>query len=128
MRPDRNPHGPLNTPCESCHTLTSWKPIRSFPNFDHNKTGYPLRGMHAKVDCRSCHVQLVFNDVGTKCADCHADLHRGQFGAKCEQCHRVNGWSVSVQAIKEHRNRFPLIGAHAAVECSACHTGAAVGQ
>jgi hypothetical protein len=124
----RNPHGPRTLRCESCHTVTGWRPIRSFPEFDHNKTRDPLRGMHTKVDCRSCHVKLMFSDVGAKCADCHADLHRGQFGARCEQCHTVSGWNVSVAAIKEHRNRFPLLGAHAAVECSACHTGAAVGQ
>jgi hypothetical protein len=124
----RNPHGPLADTCDSCHTLTSWKPIRSQPEFNHNKTAYPLRGMHEKVDCRGCHINPVFSDVGTKCADCHADLHRGQFGAKCEQCHTVKGWNVAVQAIKEHNNRFPLVGAHSAVECTACHTGAAVGQ
>jgi hypothetical protein len=124
----RNPHGPLKEDCRACHTLTSWKPIRAHPEFDHNQTRYPLRGMHASVDCRSCHVKLVFTNVGTKCADCHADLHRGQFGARCEECHTVNGWNVSVQAINAHQNRFPLVGAHAAVDCASCHTGAAVGQ
>jgi hypothetical protein len=123
-----NPHGPLKTPCESCHTSTSWKPIRSFPDFDHNKTRYPLRGMHEKVECGSCHVKLVFKDVGTKCADCHADLHRGQFGARCEDCHTVKGWNVTIRAVKEHQNRFPLLGAHAAVDCASCHVNAAVGQ
>ncbi len=126
--PTHNPHGPMVTRCEDCHTLTSWKPIRAFPEFNHNATHYPLRGMHAKVDCRSCHVKLVFKDVGTRCADCHADLHRGQMGAQCEKCHTVNGWNVSIQAIQDHQNRFPLVGAHAAVECAACHTSAAVGQ
>jgi hypothetical protein len=126
--PTRNPHGPLKMPCENCHTFTSWKPIRNVPEFDHNKTRFPLRGMHEKVECRSCHVKLVFTDVGTKCEDCHADIHRGQMGAKCEECHTVKGWDVSRQAVKEHQNRFPLLGAHATVECSACHTGAAVGQ
>ncbi len=126
--PTRNPHGPLVSRCEDCHTLTSWKPIRAFPEFNHNTTRYPLRGMHAKVDCRSCHVKLVFRDVGMKCADCHADLHRGQMGAQCEKCHTVNGWNASIQAVQDHQNRFPLVGAHAVVECSACHTGAAVGK
>ena len=84
--------------------------------------------MHAKVDCRSCHVKLVFKDVGMKCADCHADLHRGQMGAQCEKCHTVNGWNASIQAVQDHQNRFPLVGAHALVECSACHTNAAVGK
>ncbi len=127
-RTTRNPHGALNIPCENCHTSLSWRPIRSIPEFDHDSTKYPLRGMHEKVGCTQCHVKLVFTNVGQKCADCHADLHRGQFGANCESCHTVKGWRVSVQAIRDHQNRFPLIGAHAAVDCESCHKGAATGQ
>jgi hypothetical protein len=84
--------------------------------------------MHEKVQCVQCHTKLVFKNVGSTCADCHADIHRRQFGANCEQCHTVNGWNVSVQAIQNHFNRFPLVGAHASLECDACHTGAATGQ
>jgi hypothetical protein len=124
----RNPHGPIKIPCENCHTFTSWKPIRAVPEFNHNSTAFPLRGLHEKVECKLCHTKMVFTDAGTKCADCHADIHRGQFGAKCEQCHTVKGWNVSVKAIQQHQNRFPLLGAHAAVECIACHKNAAVGQ
>jgi len=124
----RNPHGALNIPCENCHTSLSWKPIRSIPEFNHDSTRYPLRGMHEKVQCTQCHVKLVFTNVSQKCSDCHADIHRGQFGANCESCHTVKGWKVSVQAIRDHQNRFPLIGAHAAVDCESCHKGAATGQ
>ena len=124
----RSPHGQLAIPCENCHTQTSWKPIRAIPEFDHNKTSYPLRGMHVKVDCTQCHTKLVFSDVGTRCSDCHADIHRGQFGASCEQCHSVIGWNVSLQAVRAHENRFPLIGAHAAVDCIGCHKNGASGQ
>jgi hypothetical protein len=124
----RNPHGTLNIPCENCHTSLSWKPIRSIPEFDHETTSYPLRGMHEKLPCTQCHVKLVFRNVGQKCSDCHADIHRGQFGANCESCHTVKGWNVSITAIRDHQNRFPLIGAHAAVDCEACHKGAATGQ
>jgi hypothetical protein len=124
----RSPHGELNIPCQNCHSSLSWKPIRANPEFDHNKTSYPLRGMHVGVACTQCHTKPVFTNVGTKCADCHADIHRGQMGARCEQCHSVQGWKVSVQAIQNHQNRFPLLGAHATVECDACHKGAATGQ
>ncbi|MGC2324527.1 MAG: hypothetical protein WA463_17975, partial [Terriglobales bacterium] len=51
-----------------------------------------------------------------------------QMGANCESCHTVKGWDVSLQAVKNHQNRFPLMGAHAALDCEACHKGAAVGQ
>jgi hypothetical protein len=84
--------------------------------------------MHEKVPCTGCHTKPVFTDVGKKCADCHADIHRAQFGANCAQCHTVLGWQVSVQAIQQHFNRFPLLGAHAVVECEQCHTNAAVGN
>lgn len=110
----RSPHGPLNIPCQNCHTFSGWKPIRSVPEFDHNQTKYPLRGMHEKVPCMSCHTKLVFSNVATKCAECHADIHKRQFGSACEQCHTVKGWQVSVQQIQNHQNRFPLMGARRA--------------
>jgi hypothetical protein len=124
----RSPHGNLNIPCQNCHTSLGWKPIRAVPEFDHNKTSYPLRGMHENVSCTQCHTKSVFANVGSKCADCHADIHRGQMGARCEQCHTVKGWNIAVKDIQNHENRFPLVGAHAAVECDSCHKSAAVGQ
>ncbi len=124
----RSPHGPLNVACENCHTNIGWAPIRAIPEFNHDSTRYPLRGMHEKVACTGCHSKPVFTDVGKKCADCHADIHRAQFGTNCAQCHTVLGWRVSVQSIQLHFNRFPLLGAHAVVECKQCHTNAAVGN
>jgi hypothetical protein len=124
----RSPHGPLSIPCQNCHTVSGWKPIRAVPEFNHNQTRFPLRGMHTGVACTQCHTKPVFSNVGQKCADCHADIHKRQFGAACEQCHTVKGWQVSIQQIKQHQNRFPLMGAHAALDCTACHTSAAVGQ
>lgn len=127
-QPKKSPHGNLNIPCENCHTATSWAPIRAIPEFNHDSTKYPLRGMHEKVACTGCHVKPVFTDVGKDCANCHADFHRGQFGANCAQCHTVNGWQVSVQQISQHFNRFPLLGMHAVVQCDECHKNAAAGQ
>jgi hypothetical protein len=120
-----SPHGNLNVPCQNCHTATAWRPIRAVPEFDHNQTRYPLRGMHQSVTCTQCHVKPVFTSVGQRCQDCHADIHRRQLGANCEQCHTVRGWQVSIQQVQEHNNRFPLTGAHAAVDCDSCHKGAA---
>ena len=123
-----SPHGNLNVPCQNCHTASAWKPIRAVPEFDHNQTRYPLRGMHQSVTCVQCHVKPVFSNVGQRCQDCHADIHRRQLGANCEQCHTVQGWQVSVKQIQQHNNRFPLTGAHAAVDCDSCHKGAASSQ
>ncbi len=123
-----SPHGNLNVPCQNCHTANGWRPIRAVPEFDHNQTRYPLRGMHQSVTCSQCHVKPVFTNVGQRCQDCHADIHRRQLGANCEQCHTVRGWQVSIQQIQQHNNRFPLTGAHAAVDCDSCHKGAASSQ
>ena len=117
----------MNIPCENCHTSSGWRPIRAVPEFDHNKTSYPLRGMHEKVKCVQCHVKPVFTNVGKNCADCHADIHRRQMGPNCEQCHTVQGWNIAVQAVRDHQNRFPLLGAHAAVPCEECHKQGATG-
>ncbi len=124
----RSPHGQLAVACENCHTATAWKPIRAVPEFDHNKTRYPLRGMHEKVPCVQCHVKPVFTDVGKNCQDCHVDVHQRKMGANCAECHTVQGWNIAVEQLRTHQNRFPLAGAHAAVQCDACHKGAAVGQ
>jgi cytochrome c7-like protein len=84
--------------------------------------------MHEKVNCTQCHVKPVFTNVGKNCQDCHADIHQRQMGTDCAQCHTVQGWNIAVQQVKDHQNRFPLLGAHAAVQCDECHKSAAVGQ
>jgi hypothetical protein len=123
-----SPHGNLNLACQNCHTADAWKPIRAVPEFDHNQTKYPLRGMHTSVACTGCHVRLVFTNVGQRCQDCHADIHKRQLGANCEHCHTVLGWQVSIRQVQGHNNRFPLTGAHATVDCDACHKGGATSQ
>jgi len=120
-----SPHGNLDMPCQNCHTDNAWRPIRALPEFDHNQTQYPLRGMHQAVACTECHLKPMFKNVGLRCQDCHADIHKRQLGANCEQCHTVRGWMVSIQQVQQHNNRFPLTGAHAAVDCNSCHKGAA---
>ena len=125
--PTRSPHGKLATPCENCHTYSSWSPLRQYPEFNHNSTPYPLRGRHAGVACRQCHTKLIFSNTSTRCADCYADMHRRQFGAECERCHTVQGFQ-EVRTQQPHQNRFPLLGGHATVDCESCHKNGAVGQ
>ena len=84
--------------------------------------------MHEKVQCVQCHVKPVFADAGKNCQDCHADIHQRKMGTDCARCHTVQGWNIAIQQLKDHQNRFPLLGAHAAVQCEDCHKGAAVGQ
>jgi len=125
----RSPHGAaLNVPCENCHTAAAWRPIRKVPEFDHNKTKYPLGGLHEKVQCIACHVNPVFTNAGKNCQDCHTDVHQRKMGTDCASCHTAFGWKVSTQQLKDHQNRFPLFGSHAAVPCEECHKSAAVGE
>src|SRR3974377_2199791 len=53
-----SPHGSLNLPCQNCHTVYGWKPIRAIPELDHTSTRFPLRGMHEGVSCTSCHTNM----------------------------------------------------------------------
>lgn len=125
----RSPHGDrLRILCQECHTTHGWKPIRSIPEFKHSQTRFPLRGRHAVVQCADCHTDLDFSNTPVKCQDCHADLHRRKNGAECELCHNPNGWQVSIHNINQHQDRFPLVGAHAVVDCYSCHKVGAVGQ
>src|ERR1019366_4847352 len=115
--------------CGNCHTSIGWKPLRAVPEFNHNReTKYPLKGMHTKVECAQCHANMIFQEASTRCADCHADIHRRQLGARCEDCHTVKGWAVKTQAVRQHSARFPLMGAHAAVDCEGCHKGGGAAQ
>ena len=124
----RNPHGTLEIQCQNCHASSTWKPIRQVPDFNHDtQTKYPLDGQHRTVGCVNCHVKPVFTDIGRTCASCHADLHRRQFGSSCETCHTTKTWSVPARSVPQHINRFPLVGAHASLQCESCHSGAAAG-
>jgi hypothetical protein len=122
-----NPHGAIQISCRDCHTSFGEKLVPPLPKFDHSSTRYPLQGMHKRLDCVECHTDRVFSRVENQCSDCHADIHRRQMGSNCEQCHSAQGWQELRKAVNGHINRFPLIGAHATVECEGCHKGAAVG-
>jgi hypothetical protein len=115
----RDPHRPsLGPACQGCHAAAGWKETRE--TFDHERTGYPLRGRHAQVACERCHAAGKFRDLsfGT-CRDCHADYHQGQLAADCQECHAESGWKP---ARFDHRQaRFPLSGKHAQVACAQCH-------
>jgi ribosomal protein S27E len=127
--PVHSPHGTaLKISCQECHTTQGWKPLRAKLEFNHSRTKFPLRGRHTEVQCADCHQNLVFSNAPMKCQNCHADLHRRKNGAECELCHNTNGWQVSIHNINEHQDRFPLIGAHAAVDCYSCHKVGTVGQ
>ena len=122
VRAEDYPHGEMNRDCENCHTAEAWLPLRKPLAFDHAEVGFPLVGSHKKVKCQSCHSTPDFARVAIACADCHRDAHRGEFGYKCESCHVAKSWDNRRQMWDLHSaTLFPLTGAHATLDCQACH-------
>jgi nitrate/TMAO reductase-like tetraheme cytochrome c subunit len=117
-----SPHGAMKTPCESCHTTDSWK-MRKDAAFDHARTRFPLVGQHAAIACVACHANLKFAPTRTACAACHTDAHLGELGSDCSRCHTTRTWSLPDMRRRHDETRFPLLGAHASLECEACHKG-----
>lgn len=118
----------FGTDCRACHTEQSFQSILNLSAFDHTLTGYPLEGMHAQVDCRSCHEAKMTAPLShTHCMDCHTDYHEGVFVTAyatpdCASCHTPEGFSGSTFSIERHNeSRFALTGAHLATPCLDCH-------
>jgi len=124
--------GRLGVDCSTCHSTTAWKEVGSF---DHARTGYPLRGEHAKLECMKCHENGRFGTTtregatrhlapidAAECSACHRDVHQGRFGPTCSRCHVTAGFrQVSAATFDHDRTRYPLRGAHVKVECGRCH-------
>jgi hypothetical protein len=118
-----DPHdGGLGPKCGDCHGSAHWVDTR----FDHTKeTGFALVGAHADLRCTGCHTGGLDAQLGRECAACHTeDPHRGQVGARCETCHAQIAWAAPLR-FDHGLIAFPLLGKHAPLECSACHTSLA---
>jgi hypothetical protein len=127
------PHDSFPSDCSLCHLGGGWNELRDDFEFDHlAETGIPLEGQHARARCLRCH-----NDRGPVelfaargCAGCHEDVHQGQLGTRCTDCHDEDApdWVPRDEIDMHNRTRFPLVGAHAATACWACHPGGEVGN
>src|SRR5579871_32337 len=86
--------GQLSAKCTDCHSQETWK---NPPGFSHERTRYPLTGLHAKVECAKCHrpasaaegSPVLYKGAGMfqYCASCHKDPHGNSFGGDCVRCH-----------------------------------------
>ena len=114
--------------CNQCHDDRAWSPS-SFDQARHEKVAkFAITGAH-DVACSRCHQPMgggkvvKWQDVPTQCAGCHVDPHAGQFAGRwgdgCSGCHSIAAWIPST--FDHEKARFPLRGAHAALECKACH-------
>ena len=105
------------TRCAACHLVEGWEKVR----FNHDPTGFPLRGAHVNVTCTGCHGKGFDTQVADTCSGCHRDRHAGEFGLHCEGCHDEKTWHPLFQADAHRRTNFPLIGKHALIPCTECH-------
>lgn len=118
-------HGPdFKISCNVCHSPESWKLDYEIYSFDHNTTNLPLVGQHNNINCRLCHVSLVFSEAGTECISCHTDMHEQTVGTDCARCHTPVSWIVSNITDIHRQGRFPLLGAHYTADCMECHPSA----
>jgi Cytochrome c7 and related cytochrome c len=112
--------GSNGTDCAQCHDAKSWKQA----NFDHNKmTRFALVGAHVKVECGGCHkLPPKAAKPPLACIGCHAaqNPHDKSFSTDCASCHNAVGWKDKV-AFDHSLTRFPLLGKHAPLLCTACH-------
>jgi hypothetical protein len=117
---DDEHRGSRGSDCGKCHTTKEWKSAK----FDHLKeTGYELLGAHVEVDCLACHKSGNYKEkIPKDCDGCHRadDAHARRFGAKCEDCHGSDRWHP-VDYDHAGRHKFPLVGAHAKIDCHTCH-------
>jgi hypothetical protein len=105
------------TRCAACHNVQGF----SGAAISHDRTGFPLRGAHAKVSCQECHAAGFDTALSTRCAGCHRDRHGGELGQRCEGCHDEASWRSRFDAEAHRRTNFPLSGRHAFVPCEECH-------
>jgi len=118
----QNPHGAIKLDCQVCHITDNWTTMRADSPFKHSETAFPLEGQHAAVSCRSCHRSLEFSKADTRCSSCHQDVHENQFGDACSRCHTPEMWAAEPRFRQMHQeSRFPLVGAHAVLDCDVCH-------
>ena len=117
-----SPHGAaFRVSCKTCHSAKGWTLDKSIYSFDHSKTSMKLSGQHSRIDCRQCHVSLVFSEAKSNCSDCHNDVHQGTTGLDCSRCHTSESWLVSNISQIHDLSRFPLLGAHRTADCIQCH-------
>lgn len=117
-----SPHGSdFKITCNTCHSPKGWQLNRENYSFDHNNTKFPLIGQHSSINCRQCHIKLIFKETKSECYECHKDLHQGTVGSDCSRCHTPSSWLVTNISGIHQMTRFPLEGVHRTIDCYQCH-------
>lgn len=98
--------------------------VHTASDFNHMKTGFPLTGAHARVECETCHVGGLFKGTPTNCEGCHSVGRRVVAPVKS-----ANHMLTNAACNTCHTNTVTFIGArynHLGVQpkaCSTCHNG-----
>jgi len=110
--------GNLGAKCHLCHNEKRWGQTA----FDHDKTKFPLKGRHKKVDCESCHPGKRFKKTPKTCYACHSvdDKHHGLFDKKCKACHTPKDWKT-LKFDHNKDTKYKLRGRHRKTTCTSCH-------
>lgn len=120
----------FSTDCTGCHdeSASSW-----LSSFDHDKTNFPTRGIHASLTCRACHTRDRYRGTPAECVSCHLREYSAttnpkhttaKFNTDCATCHRALTWQPA--AFFPHDQWFPIsAGSHHSPgrwnSCSDCH-------
>ncbi|MEZ4794813.1 MAG: hypothetical protein R2773_04950 [Flavobacteriaceae bacterium] len=118
--------------CNQCHTESSFNTFIGKGTFNHNTTGFQLKGSHRNIDCFTCHAKThnpltVFQDLlkteETNCMACHEDFHEGKYGNDCAKCHNETSFlALNNMDFFDHSvTDYPLTGKHLGVDCRKCH-------
>ncbi|MEK6679357.1 MAG: hypothetical protein AABY39_08075 [Nitrospirota bacterium] len=119
---------PQSTDCYNCHR----KHYEGTTTPNHTANNFPTK-------CDTCHRAAAgawrpasaFNHAGitSGCYDCHKAKYdsttnpnhaASSFPTTCEQCHKsTNSWKPASFS----HTKFPLVGAHVALQCTSCHKG-----
>lgn len=94
--------GTLGSECTTCHTQETWQPFGQREL--HDRTRFPLIGVHASTACHRCHPGAEvgrFTPTDAECVTCHAsDLARATnpnhvalgWIDRCDRCHLPRTW------------------------------------
>jgi hypothetical protein len=97
-------------------------------SFNHDRTGFPLIGAHAREQCDSCHSRGIFKGTPKQCVSCHVKGSQTATTSKhdkhvptrdaCSLCHNSFSWAP---ARMSHNSVV-------AGSCVTCHNGAFVSE
>ncbi|MCF6332283.1 MAG: hypothetical protein L3J11_03285 [Draconibacterium sp.] len=119
--------------CHGEHFGRDFKIVRfDDKTFDHNLTGFGLKGKHTKNKCADCHkTELIKNKTSqkkggsylgleTECLSCHNDFHEKTLSSDCLSCHNQEAFRPA-PGFDHNKTKFDLRGAHQKVDCVKCH-------